>query len=71
MAAPHRSRSRRMKSQIAEAQAVADAIGYSARTIVALRRKLFWGRLAIAVALPVAIVEAVALALLLSGTVTP
>ena len=67
MAAPHRSRSRRMKSQIAQSQAVAGAIGYSARTIVALRRKLFWGRLAIAVAL----LEAVALALLLSGTVTP
>jgi len=67
MAAPHRSRSRRMKSQIAQAQAVAGAIGYSARTIVALRRKLFWGRLAIAVAL----LEAVAIALLLSGTVTP
>jgi hypothetical protein len=56
-----------MKSQIAQSQAVAGAIGYSARTIVALRRKLFWGRLAIAVAL----LEAVALALLLSGTVTP
>jgi len=56
-----------MKTQIAQAQAVAGAIGYSARTIVALRRKLFWGRLAIVVAL----LEAVALALLLSGTVSP
>jgi len=67
MAAPSRSRSRRMKLQIAQAQAVANAMGYSAHTIVALRRKLFWGRLAIAVAL----LEAVAIALLLSGTVTP
>ena len=67
MAAPHRSRARRMKSQIAQAQAVAGAIGYSARTIVSLRRKLFWGRLAIVVA----ILEAIALALLLSGTVSP
>jgi len=56
-----------MKLQIAQAQAVANAMGYSAHTIVALRRKLFWGRLAIAVAL----LEAVAIALLLSGTVTP
>lgn len=60
-----------MKSQIAQAQAVAGAIGYSARAIVALRRKLFWVQLALAVAIPVAIVEAVALAMLLSGTVTP
>jgi len=67
MAAPHRSRAHRMKTQIAQAQAVAGAIGSSARTIVALRRKLFWGRLALAVAL----LEAIALALLLSGTVSP
>lgn len=67
MAAPHRSRARRMKNQIAEAQAVANAIGFSARTIVALRRRVFFGR----IALVVAVLEAVALALLLSGTVSP
>lgn len=67
MAAPHRSRARRMKSQIAEAQAVANAIGFSARTIVALRRRVVFGR----IALVVAVLEAVALALLLSGTVSP
>lgn len=67
MAAPSRSRSRRMKTQIAQAQAVANAMGYSARTIVALRRRLLFGRLA----LVVAVIEAIALALLLSGTVTP
>jgi hypothetical protein len=67
MAAPSRSRSRRMKTQIAQAQAVANVMGYSARTIVALRRRLLFGRLA----LVVAFIEAIALALLLSGTVTP
>ena len=67
MAAPSRSRSRRMKTQIAQAQAVANSMGYSARTIVALRRRLLFGRLAIVVA----ILEAIALALLLSGTVSP
>ena len=67
MAAPSRSRSRRMKTQIAQAQAVANAMGYSARTIVALRRRLLFGRLA----LVVAVIEAIALALLLSGTVSP
>jgi len=67
MATPHRSRARRMKSQISNAQAVASAIGYSARTIVALRRKVFWGRVAIVVA----ILEAIALAIILSGTVSP
>jgi hypothetical protein len=56
-----------MKTQIAQAQAVANAMGYSARTIVALRRRLLFGRLA----LVVAVIEAIALALLLSGTVTP
>jgi hypothetical protein len=67
MAAPSRSRSRRMKTQIAQAQAVANAMGYSARTIVALRRRLLFGRLA----LVVAVIEAIALALLFSGTVSP
>ena len=67
MAAPSRSRSRRMKTQIAQAQAVATAMGYSARTIVALRRRLLFGRLA----LVVAVIEAIAVALLFSGTVSP
>lgn len=63
MAAPHRSRARRIRQQTAEAQAVADAIGYSVRTIVSLRRRVFFGRIVLAVA----VVEAVALVVILSG----
>ena len=67
MAAPHRSRARRIRQQTAEAQAVANAIGYSVRTIVALRRRVFLGKIALAVA----VIEAVALVVILSGIVQP
>ena len=67
MAAPHRSRARRIRQQTVEAQAVANAIGYSVRTIVALRRRVFLGKIALAVA----VIEAVALVVILSGIVQP
>lgn len=64
MAGPARTRSRRMKQQIAEAHAVAHAIGHSARVIVSLRRTVTLLRVALALATVVAVLEAIPLGFL-------
>lgn len=64
MAGPARTRTRRRKQQIAEAHAVAHAIGHSARVIVGLRASVWRLRVALALVAAIAVLEAVPLGFL-------